>query len=145
MSTKPTYDDANLILRLYDMRREERLREARDWFVRKFIAKNMQEVSELTPPGAPESASLRMVASYWDMAASFVNSGVLNPELFFKSGNEIVFVYLRLSRVLEAIREQYQDPSYFAEGEQVALAMIEWKKSHAPGWYEAFSKRVLAT
>ncbi len=142
MPTKPDHDDANLILRLYELRREERMRAARNWFVSKFTAKTIEEVDQLT---ADENASLRMVATYWDMAASFVNSGVLDADLFFKSGNELVFVYLRLSRVMGLFRERYHDSTYFAEGEQAALAMIEWKNAKSPGWSEAFSKRILGT
>ena len=94
MVSRPTYDDANLILRLYEMRREERMREARAWFTAHFRPKKWEELATLVPPGSAENASYRMVISYWDMVASFVVTGVLNKELFFQSGRELLLLKL---------------------------------------------------
>ncbi len=96
MISRPTYDDANLILRLYEMRRENRMREARAWFTAQFRPKNWEELATVVPPGGAENASYRMVISYWDMVASFVVSGVLNKELFFQSGRELLVVFERM-------------------------------------------------
>lgn len=63
-----THDQANLMLRLYELRREPRLREARQWFVSKFVATNMEKLSKKYPAGSEENASFRMVTSYWEMA-----------------------------------------------------------------------------
>src|SRR5579871_2211636 len=100
-----TYDDANLILRLYELRREPKLRQARDWFMMHFKADTMEEVNQLCPFGSEQSAFMRMVVSYWDMAASFITSGVLNDELFFESGGELMIVYTRIQKLLPALRE----------------------------------------
>ncbi|MCA1792236.1 MAG: hypothetical protein LC667_21040, partial [Thioalkalivibrio sp.] len=81
MTPRPTYDDANLILRLYEMRREERMRQARAWFTAQFRVKSWEELQKLAPGGTDQNASYRMVVSYWDLVASFVTSGVLNKEL----------------------------------------------------------------
>jgi len=86
MSQRATYDDANLVLRLYELRRDEKLRAARDWFSTEFKAKNMEEARALMPPGSQSNAYFRMVTSYWDMVASFITSGVLHEELFFRIG-----------------------------------------------------------
>jgi hypothetical protein len=77
-----TYEDANLLLRLYELRREDKMRQARDWFNKNFHANNLEELSKICPLGSQEHAYFRMVSSYWDMAASFVTSGVLQRELF---------------------------------------------------------------
>ena len=80
-SSQATYDDANLLLKLYELRREDKMREARAWFVSNFKPKSVDEMLQLCPPGSAENAKMRQVITYWDMAASFVASGVLNPEV----------------------------------------------------------------
>ena len=77
-----TYDDAQLLLRLYELRREEKMRTARNWFMRNFRAETLEQFQDLCPLGSEENAYYRMVVSYWEMAASFVAMGVLHHELF---------------------------------------------------------------
>ena len=96
MIARPTYDDANLILRLYEMRRDDRMREARQWYTASFRPKKWEDLATLVPGGSAENASYRMVISYWDMVASFIVTGVLNKELFFQSGRELLVVFERL-------------------------------------------------
>ena len=86
-----TFDDVNLILRLYEMRRDDRMREARNWFTGNFKVRTLEEWTALCAPGTDANASYRMVTSYWEMVASFITSGVLNPELFYQSGGEMLF------------------------------------------------------
>ena len=62
--TQATYDDANLLLRLYEMRREEKMREARAWFVANFKPKSMADIHQLCPPGSESNARMRMVSTY---------------------------------------------------------------------------------
>jgi hypothetical protein len=94
MDTQATYDDVKLIMRLYEMRRDEKLREARQWFA-KFNARTWAEKVELCPPGSEPDAYFRMVTTYWEMVASFITSGVLHQELFLQSGQELLFVWER--------------------------------------------------
>jgi hypothetical protein len=75
MVTKPTYDDANLILRLYEMRREDKMRTARDWFAQNFHFKTMEDYNRQCPASSSMNAYSRMVMSYWEMIASFITSG----------------------------------------------------------------------
>src|ERR1700730_17104079 len=107
---KATYDDVNLVLKLYDMRREPRLREARRWFVASFKPKTLAELLALCPPGSEENASYRQVTTYHEMVASFITSGVLNPELFYQSGRELLVVWERLRKVLPEIRAANKNP-----------------------------------
>jgi hypothetical protein len=137
-----TYDDANLVLRLYEFRREEKMREARAWFVANFKPKSMADIQELCPPGSENNARMRMVTTYWDMAASFVTAGVLNPELFFASGREMLLVALRMRHVLNDIRAAYQDPSFLGNLETVAQQFTEYLNRTSPGAYEAYAARV---
>ena len=145
MTNCATYDDVNLLLRLYDLRREERMRKARDWFVASFHAKSLEELNRICPSGSEENASFRMVVTYWDMAASFITTDVLHQELFFKSGRELLVVWERLRDLLPAYRESRADPTAFENIEKVAKSYSEWMNERAPGSYDAFSARIRAT
>ena len=90
-----TYQDAELVLKLYEMRREDRMRAARAWFVANFKVKSLAEAMEKFPPGSDSNAYFRMVTSYWEMAASFVIRGVLHEELFFENSAEMLLVWER--------------------------------------------------
>ena len=141
-AAQATYDDANLLLRLYDLRREEKLREARAWFVANFKPKTMADIDQLCPPGSENNARMRMVASYWDMAASFVTAGVLNPELFFASNREMLVVAVRFRPVLGAIRTAFKDPSFLRNLETVGQQFSDYLDKLGPGTLDAFVARV---
>ena len=126
MATQATYEDANLILRLYEMRREEKLREARAWFAQSFAPNSLEESMQIAPPGSKENAYLRMLASYWEMACSFVTAGVLNQELFFESSGELLAVYERMRPVLPGLRQMFKNPKAFHNLETVANAYIKF-------------------
>jgi hypothetical protein len=97
-----TYEDAQLVLKLYELRREEKLRAARDWFGTKFFPQTAEDVIALT---GTENAYYRMVTTYWDMAASFVVRGILNADLFMDSGGEMVFVWAKLGEFVPQLRQ----------------------------------------
>ena len=139
---RATYDDVNLILRLYEMRREDRLREARKWFTGSFKAKSYDEFIALCAPGSEPNASYRMVTTYWEMVASFLNSGVLNAELFYQSGRELLLVWERIKDIVPAVREKVGHPRELKNLEEAAAAYRSWWNHTAPGAYDAFSKRV---
>ena len=142
MTTRPTYDDANLILRLYEMRREDRMRKARAWFVANLKVQTWDDLQKVAPPGSDENASYRMVVTYWDMVAGFVTSGVLHKELFFQSGRELLLVYERLRDVLPEIREKMKDPLLYQHLETVGEEYATYFKRKSGDGYEAFLKRI---
>jgi hypothetical protein len=137
-----TYDDVRLILRLYEMRREDKLRAARAWFSANFKAKTMAEYNQLCPRGSETNAYARQVTTYWDMVASFVNAGVLNQELFFQSGRELLFVWVRLEPLLGEFRAAMKDPEYYKNLETVGLAYAAHMKKKNPEAYDGFVERV---
>ena len=139
MEPHSTYDDVNLILRLYELRREEKLRQARDWFIKSFKAGTMEEFNALCPPGSETNAYWRMVTSYWEMAASFITGGVLNQELFFQSGGELLFVWERVRDLVPSIRQMFKNPHMMGNLETVAKAHIAYMNSRSPEAYPAFS------
>jgi hypothetical protein len=138
--TPATYDDANLLLRLYELRREEKLRQARDWFGKNFHANTVEEFLKLCPLGSQENAYYRMVSSYWEMAASFVTNGVLHRDLFAQNCREMLFVWIRISDFIPAWRERMGNPNIARNLEAVANGMIEDEKRQ--GSFEAFRKMV---
>ena len=105
-----THDQANLLLRLYELRREPRLREARSWFFANFDAKTIEEMNQKCPPGSEANASMRMVTSYWSMVAGLANRGLLDDDLFFENGGEGWFVWAKIRDIVPAMREMFKNP-----------------------------------
>ncbi|MEE8585193.1 MAG: hypothetical protein V3T83_10115 [Acidobacteriota bacterium] len=141
--SKTAFQDAQLLLQLYELRREERLRQARAWFTESFRAQTLQEMNELCPPGSPAHASFRMMISYWEMVASFIVKGaVSDKDLFFENSGELLFVWARVESLLPEFREQFKDPYILKNLEVVAQEFIEWRENRAPGSWEAFKQRI---
>jgi len=144
MDQQATYDDVNLILKLYELRREERMRKARNDVARAKPVTSVAEFQGAYPMGSDVEVAFRMVLSYWDMAASFVTSGVLNQELFLQSGGELLFVWTKISDVVPEMRKMFNSPKYLLNMETVAKAAIDNMNRGNPKAYEAFSARVKA-
>ncbi len=115
-----TYHDARLVLDLYELRREERLRAARDWFIQKFAPKSVEDIRGLAA-GSAENASYRMVTTYWDMAASLIAHGILDSDLFLESGGEMLVVWTKLEPFVPAIRKEL-NPRFLVNVEKVVRA-----------------------
>jgi hypothetical protein len=133
-----TYEDANLILRLYELRRDEAMRKARAWFLGQFEVTTAEEMIQKYPFGSQENSNIRMVVSYWDMACSFITSGVLNQELFFESNGEMLIVWEKLRSLTPAFRQMTRNPKQWANLEKVGNAFVEHMKSCGPQAYEGF-------
>jgi len=131
--SQTTYDEVNLMLRLYDLRREPRLREARGWFVEHYQASTPEEVMQKYPPGSQENTYIRMVISYWDMVASIVNRGLINDELFFESNGEIWVVWDRMRSIVPAWRAAFKNQSLFSGIEETCKRLENWRERRAPG------------
>jgi hypothetical protein len=142
MERRATYDDVNLILRLYEMRREDRMRQARQWFAASCRPKVYDDLKTICPPGSDANASYRMVTTYWEMVAGFVVSGVLHQDLFFQSGRELLFVWERIKDIVPEARRVLHDEAQLGNMEQVAQAYARWMNQRAAKSYEAFSARV---
>ncbi len=137
---QPTYDDANLILRLYEMRRETTMRDARGWFASSCKPQSFEELlKDVAPPGTLHNAYFRQVTSYWEMVAGFITSGVLNKELFFASGMEMLFVWARISKLVPEARTAFGNPKMWGNLEKVSKEFIQWLGEDS---YAAFVKRV---
>jgi hypothetical protein len=135
-----TYEDANLIMNLYDLRREEKLRKARDWFMREFGANSVKEFIKAYPPESEQNAWYRMVVGYWEMAASFLVQGIVHEELFFESNGELVAVWGKIKPLVEDFRVTMKNPLILRNLEKAAAKHIAWLNQHAPGAYEAMQQ-----
>ena len=122
---KPTTADAELILKLYDLRREAEMRKARHWWVGEFWPGECRRLHEscLGNLGTQENNWLRQVGGYWSMAASFVLQGVLNEELFIQPAvsGEMYFLLAKVHPFLKDLREKLGDPHFFANIEKVIM------------------------
>jgi hypothetical protein len=140
MDKQATYDDVNLILKLYELRREERMRKARAWFFG-YKASTPAEHQAVCAPGSEAEASFRMLTTYWDMAASFITAGVLNQELFLQSGGELLFVWTKIEPLIPEFRKM-TSPRFMSHMEAVAKGAIDTMNRSNPKAYEAFAARV---
>ena len=128
-----TYDEVNLMLRMYDMRREPRLRQARAWFVEHFHPVSPDEMMQKYPQGSEENTYIRMVISYWDMVASIVNRGLINDELFFESNGEIWVVWDRMRTIVPTWRSAFKNPHLFSSIEETCKRLDAWREKRSPG------------
>ena len=124
MAKKPTTADADLILKLYDLRREGEMRKARHWWLAEFFPENADDFLKVAwAMGTQENNWLRQVGGYWSMAASFVLQGVLNEELFIQPAvsGEMYFLLAKIHPFLDELREKMGDPQLFGNIEKVIM------------------------
>jgi hypothetical protein len=122
MSKKATAADAQLIMKLYDLRREAEMRKARNWWVGEFWPESADDFLKVSSAmGTQENNWLRQVSGYWSMAASFVLQGALNEELFLQPAvsGEMYFVFAKVHPFLKDLREKIGDPHMFGNMEKV--------------------------
>ncbi len=100
-------EDANLILRLYEIRREPVMREARNWF---FTFNPTSAAEYMEAIMGEHSGHLRMVITYWDMAASLVNNGAIDEQMFNDANGEHLFIFAKIEPILEELRQQWNQP-----------------------------------
>ena len=131
--TKPTHEQAELQLKLYDLRREARLRQARDWFAKNYFADNFDEAMKIAPMGTEAGTSYMMVVSYWDQACAYLNHGLLHEDLFFETNGEFFFVWERVKPGIKEGRKRFSNPLFLAHLEKAATRFEPWIEKRAPG------------
>jgi hypothetical protein len=119
------HEDADLILKLYDLRREAVMREARNWFFA-FEPKSVQDFTEVLL--GDRSSYFRMVVSYWEMAASLVNNGAIDEQMFNEANGEHVFVFSKVQPFLPDLRAAYNLPEYLQQFEKLVMRIPEIDK-----------------
>jgi hypothetical protein len=133
METKPTHEQAQLHLQVYEMRREARLRQARDWFFKNYYPDTMEESMRIAAPGTEGGAFVMMVFSYWDQACALLNYGLLHEDLFFKTTGEFFGVWERVKPFIEEGRKMFVNQNFLRELEQAANRFETWIEARSPG------------
>lgn len=131
MSSQPTCTDADLILKLYDLRREPELRKARNWWLTQFWPESADDILKIANAlGSQENNWLRQVGGYWEMAASMVVRGALNQELFLEPAfsGEMFFFFGKFHPFLDETREKLQNPRIFKNVETLIMSSEDAKQ-----------------
>jgi len=133
MGTTPTHDQAELQLKLYDLRREAKLRQARDWFFRNYFVEKLEDSTRIAAPGTENGALAMMVLSYWDQACAFLNYGLLHEDLFFETTGEFFGVWERIKPIIAEGRQRFGNKQFMANLEKASQRFEAWSESRNPG------------
>ncbi len=133
---KPDHDDADLVLRVYELRREQVMRQARQAINREFWPRTYEDVQAVLKPEHPQNAAFRQVASYWEMVYSFARHGIVHPEFWLENNGEGMFLYAKASPFVDRLREDWQ-PVAFRNAEWAGKATVAGRRT-----FETFTARV---
>ena len=140
MATKPTHEQAQLHLQVYEQRREARLRQARDWFFKNYHVETIDDAMRVAAPGTENGAFVGMVLSYWEQACALLNYGLLHEDLFFETSGEFFGVWERVKPIVPQARERFVDKQFLAHMEKAAKRFESWMESRSPGHTAAMRK-----
>lgn len=121
-------NSALVIIELYKIRTETLMREARAWFMSEFDPQSGKEIVQLLLSGQKPSAYYRMVASYWDTAASLVNNGGVEEQMFLEANTEHLVVFAKLQPFIPEVREAIGEPDYLSHLERLVMKVPSVKK-----------------
>jgi hypothetical protein len=130
---QPTYEQGQMQLELYDLRREAKLRQARDWFFKNYHVKTFDEAMKLAAPGTENGALAMMVMSYWEQACSYLNHGLLHEDLFFENNGEFFGVWESLKHIMPEGRQRFSNKMFLANMEKAAQRYETWMETRSPG------------
>jgi hypothetical protein len=133
MTTKPTHEQAQLHLQVYDLRREAKLRQARDWYFKNYIVETVEDARRIAPAGSENGALASQVLSYWENACALLNYGLLHEDLFFETSGEFFAVWERFKPVIAEFRKFYANPHFLGHLEKAAERFEAWSESRNPG------------
>jgi hypothetical protein len=130
---QPTHEQGQLQLQIFELRREAKLRQARDWFFKNYHVKTFDEAMKLAPPGTENGALAMMVMGYWEQACSYLNHGLLHEELFFESNGEFFGVWEMIKHIIPQGRERFANKQFLANVEKAAQRYETWIEGRSPG------------
>ena len=130
---QPTHEQGQLQLQIYDLRREAKLRQARDWFFRNYHVNTFDEAMRIAPPGTETGAMAMMVMTYWEQACSFLNHGLLHEDLFFENNGEFFGMWELVKGIVPEGRERFANKQFLANVEKAAQRYESWIESRSPG------------
>ena len=129
----PTHEQGKLQLEFFEMRREPRLRQAREWFQKNYSAESFEESMKIAAFGTEAGTNLMMVATYWEQACSYLHHGLLNEELFFENNGEFFMVWDGIKGMVPGFREMFAAPHFMRHMENTAAKYEAWMEKRAPG------------
>jgi hypothetical protein len=135
-NSKPAHEQAQLQLQIYDLRREARLRQARDWFFKNFNVDSFEEAMRLAPPGTEEGTFVGMVMGYWEQVCAMLDYGLLHEDLFFETNGEFFVVWERLKPFVPEARERFSNKLMLGHLESAARRYEDWMERRSPGQIE---------
>jgi len=133
MDTKPTYEQGKLQLKIYDLRREAKMRQARDWFFKNYFVETMEDFQRVAPMGTEQGAFAMMVFSYWDQACAYLNYGLLHEDLFFETSGEFFGVWERVKPLIAETRKLFMNKDFMGHLEKAAQRYEAWSEKRNPG------------
>jgi len=113
---RPDHHDAELVLRLYELRREDVMRRSRDQ-VGQFFPKSWEDLAAVMLPGHPMNAAWRQTSSYWEMAYGMARHGIVNPDYLAENTGEGLFLFAKIEPHLARLRQEVSP---------LAFANVEW-------------------
>ena len=133
MDTKPTHEQAQLHLQLYEERREAKLRQAREWFFKNYIVESFDDSMRIAAPGTENGAMAMMVLSYWEQACAMLNYGLLHEDLFFETTGEFFGVWELVKPIVAQGRERFVNKQFLSHLEKTAQRYESWMEKRSPG------------
>jgi hypothetical protein len=133
MDTKPTYEQGKLQLKMYDLRREARLRQAREWFFKNYFVETMDDFKKVAPMGTEQGAFAMMVLTYWDQACAYLNYGLLHEDLFFETSGEFFGIWERVKPLIVETRKLFLNKDFLGHLEKAAQRYEAWSEKRNPG------------
>ena len=127
MPRKPTHADAELLLRLYEIRREPELRQARKWFLTEFQPGPWETIKPRYLTHSDEDRWFRQTTSYWEMVGTLVNRAILHPELFFEHTGEDIVTWRRCEPWMEGVRADIR-PTYLHNFEKLVRDHLAYRE-----------------
>ena len=131
--TQPTYEQGQLQLQIYDLRREAKLRQARDWFFQNYHVNTLDDAMRIAAPGTENGALAMMVFGYWDQACAYLNHGLLHEDLFFETSGEFFGVWELIKGIVSEGRERFSNKQFLVNMEKAAQRYESWIESRSPG------------
>lgn len=130
---QPTHEQGQLQLQIYDLRREAKLRQARDWVFQNYQVDTFDEAMRIAPPGTENGALVMMVFGYWEQACSYLNHGLLHEDLFFETSGEFFGLWELVKGIVPAGRERFANKLFLANVEKAAQRYESWIETRSPG------------
>ena len=115
------------ILKLYELRRDEQMRAARQWYSSAFNPQSAMDIIALFRGGERASANFRMVTSFWDTAASFVLNGGIDRKMFLDANTEHAFIYAKIEPFLGEVRELFREPDFLIHLEELVRSLPDFE------------------